>query len=760
MPRPPHLLPLLLLLLTPLIAAYQDLSDSFLRLMPHPTPSDFDIHSPSSLLAPILIPRVPGTPGQAKVQEHFVSFFRTALPQWTITWQNSTGRTPATGTREIPFQNLIFRREPPWTKPGEATYLTLVAHYDSKLTPKGFIGATDSAAPCAMLMFVARAVEGYMAKMYKEMVELGEDKGNNRTLAMDMGVQVLLLDGEEAFVAWTDEDSLYGARALAREWEAPGRFEVGTRYRDELGQIGLFVLLDLLGGKGPVVPSYFATTHWAYKKMATLEGRLRGLGLLESEDEMKGGFLPDAGKSREMFGRNWIGDDHVPFMERGTNILHVIPSPFPDVWHTMRDDGEHLDLATVRDWARIVLGFTLEWLDMMEPTPSAPQAPRRQPIRETTTAGDILFDQRYTTVPKLPPHPRFIIYPSRPDPDPAAAHRRSTVPVPHTTSNMDGKRHPSSFQQLEKLGEGTYATVFKGRNRQTGELVALKEIHLDSEEGTPSTAIREISLMKELKHENIVALHDVIHTENKLMLVFEFMDGDLKKYMDTQGDKGALNPRTIKSFMYQLLRGIDFCHKNRVLHRDLKPQNLLINGKGQLKLGDFGLARAFGIPVNTFSNEVVTLWYRAPDVLLGSRTYNTSIDIWSAGCIMAEMYTGRPLFPGTTNEDQIVRIFRIMGTPTERTWPGLTQYPEYKPNWQMYATQPLTNILPQIDPAGIELLQHMLQLRPELRISAHDALQHHWFNDLLMPQPSHHQQQPMMHRGYQQTVPSQNYDGY
>lgn len=294
----------------------------------------------------------------------------------------------------------------------------------------------------------------------------------------------------------------------------------------------------------------------------------------------------------------------------------------------------------------------------------------------------------------------------------------------------------------------------------TGELVALKEIHLDSEEGTPSTAIREISLMKELKHENIVALHDVIHTENKLMLVFEFMDGDLKKYMDTQGDKGALNPRTIKSFMYQLLRGIDFCHKNRVLHRDLKPQNLLINGKGQLKLGDFGLARAFGIPVNTFSNEVVTLWYRAPDVLLGSRTYNTSIDIWSAGCIMAEMYTGRPLFPGTTNEDQLIRIFRIMGTPTERTWPGLTQYTEYKPNWQMYATQPLTNILPQIDPAGIELLQHMLQLRPELRISAHDALQHHWFNDLLMPQPSHHQQQPMIHRGYQQTVPSQNYDGY
>ncbi|KOS18415.1 Negative regulator of the PHO system [Escovopsis weberi] len=326
---------------------------------------------------------------------------------------------------------------------------------------------------------------------------------------------------------------------------------------------------------------------------------------------------------------------------------------------------------------------------------------------------------------------------------------------------MDGKRHHSSFQQLEKLGEGTYATVFKGRNRQTGELVALKEIHLDSEEGTPSTAIREISLMKELKHENIVGLHDVIHTENKLMLVFEYMDGDLKRYMDTHGERGALKPTTIKSFMYQLLKGIDFCHQNRVLHRDLKPQNLLINNKGVLKLGDFGLARAFGIPVNTFSNEVVTLWYRAPDVLLGSRTYNTSIDIWSAGCIMAEMYTGRPLFPGTTNEDQIVRIFRIMGTPTERTWPGITQLPEYKPTFQMYATQDLRTILPAIDPTGIDLLQRMLLLRPELRISAHDALQHPWFNDLIMHQHQQHQQQVLQAqaRPYQPSVPAP-YEGY
>lgn len=235
--------------------------------------------------------------------------------------------------------------------------------------------------------------------------------------------------------------------------------------------------------------------------------------------------------------------------------------------------------------------------------------------------------------------------------------------------------------------------------------------------------------MKELKHENIVSLHDVIHTENKLMLVFEYMDKDLKKYMESRGDHGRLDHLTIKSFMQQLLRGIAFCHENRVLHRDLKPQNLLINSKGQLKLADFGLARAFGIPVNTFSNEVVTLWYRAPDVLLGSRTYNTSIDIWSAGCIMAEMYSGRPLFPGTTNEDQLLKIFRLMGTPSERSWPGITKFPEYKANWPNMATQEWGSIIKEIkdDKLGQDLLKKMLQLRPEMRISAAEALRHEWY---------------------------------
>ncbi|KAI0069985.1 Pkinase-domain-containing protein [Panus rudis PR-1116 ss-1] len=304
-----------------------------------------------------------------------------------------------------------------------------------------------------------------------------------------------------------------------------------------------------------------------------------------------------------------------------------------------------------------------------------------------------------------------------------------------------------NYIQLEKLGEGTYATVYKGRSRTTNEIVALKEIHLDAEEGTPSTAIREISLMKELKHVNIVRLYDVIHTETKLVLIFEYCERDLKKYMDAHGDRGALDPVTVRSFMYQLLKGTAFCHENRVLHRDLKPQNLLINKKGELKLGDFGLARAFGVPVNTFSNEVVTLWYRAPDVLLGSRTYSTSIDVWSCGCIFAEMISGVPLFRGRDNQDQLLHIMRIIGTPDERTLRKIaTEAAPATPEGQQQAINAVKQyprypkisfqqVLPKASPQAIDLLERLLQFDPNKRISAAEALNHPYFTSTTVPYP-------------------------
>ncbi|KXX73912.1 Glutaminyl-peptide cyclotransferase [Madurella mycetomatis] len=346
-----------LLALSSLTNAYTPLSDDSLRALPSPDTDDFEPHN-GELLAPLLIPRVPGTPGQAVAQEHFVTFFRRWLPEWEILWQNSTSKTPATGDKQIPFQNLILRREPPWTKkrPGTAGFLTLVAHYDSKIEPKGFVGATDSAAPCAVLMFVAREVEKALAGLWAG----GEGK------VEDVGVQILLLDGEEAFVSWTDTDSLYGARALAKEWEETAYPAMST-FRNPMRQISLFVLLDLLGAPNPEVPSYFQSTHWAYKRMAALEGRLRNMGLLESKPSKP--FLPESGKLATQFRKGFVGDDHVPFMARGAPVLHIIPSPFPNVWHTMEDDGDHLDIPTVRDWARIVTAFTMEWMDVQKAEP-------------------------------------------------------------------------------------------------------------------------------------------------------------------------------------------------------------------------------------------------------------------------------------------------------------------------------------------------------------------------------------------------------
>ncbi|KIM96827.1 hypothetical protein OIDMADRAFT_44376 [Oidiodendron maius Zn] len=204
-----------------------------------------------------------------------------------------------------------------------------------------------------------------------------------------------------------------------------------------------------------------------------------------------------------------------------------------------------------------------------------------------------------------------------------------------------------------------------------------------------------------------VSLHGVIHVENKLMLVFEYVDKrDLKSFIHTHSDHSALNPATVKALMHQLLHGLRFCHANRIMHRDLKPENLLINSRGQLKLADFSLGRAFGIPIKTFSNEVVILY----------------IDIWSAGCIMAEMSRGHPLFHSTTNNNQLMQIFRVLGTPSEGSWPGISRYTEYKRNVPIYTTRNLRASVPQMDPTGVNLLLRMLQLRPELQISATDVL--------------------------------------
>jgi len=294
---------------------------------------------------------------------------------------------------------------------------------------------------------------------------------------------------------------------------------------------------------------------------------------------------------------------------------------------------------------------------------------------------------------------------------------------------MDVKDRLAKYKKLEKIGEGTYGVVYKAKDRKRNVLVALKKIRLESEdEGTPSTAVREVSILKQLQHPNIVELYEVIHTENSLTLVFEYLDQDLKNYLDACGEKG-IDPYTVKSFLYQLLQGIAHCHKNHILHRDLKPQNLLINMEGELKLADFGLARGFGIPVKKFTHEVVTLWYRPPDVLMGSTHYSTPVDIWGIGCIFAEMINGRPLFCGASDPDQLVKIFKVLGTPAVKDWSEMVKLPLYRADMPAYPPK-LKEVLPRLDKNGIDLLVQMLRYDPKKRVTAEQAMKHPYFDDL------------------------------
>jgi len=297
-----------------------------------------------------------------------------------------------------------------------------------------------------------------------------------------------------------------------------------------------------------------------------------------------------------------------------------------------------------------------------------------------------------------------------------------------------------NFVKIEKIGEGTYGVVYKAMDKSTGKMVALKKIRLETEsEGVPSTAIREISLLKELTHPNVVHLFDIVHGNKHLYLVFEYLEQDLKKLLDSAKSNPVdeeLWSNLVKSYLYQLLKAIAFCHVHLILHRDLKPQNLLIDRTGSIKLADFGLARTFGVPVRTYTHEVVTLWYRAPEILLGTKLYSAAVDVWSLGCIFAEMATRRALFPGDSEIDQLFRIFRTLGTPDETMWPGVSQLPDYKSMFPRWDARDLDEVVPSFGEEGRDLLLKLLTYDPSERITARKALSHPYFNGVkIVPPP-------------------------
>ncbi|KAM7467369.1 hypothetical protein LguiB_014931 [Lonicera macranthoides] len=234
-----------------------------------------------------------------------------------------------------------------------------------------------------------------------------------------------------------------------------------------------------------------------------------------------------------------------------------------------------------------------------------------------------------------------------------------------------------------------------------------------------------------MDHNRIVRLLEVFHDNNWINLVFEYLHCDLKKFMHTHSTT-LDNPSTVKKFVHQILRGVEYCHSRQILHRDLKPQNILIDVHNlNLKLAGFGLARTLSSPLQKYTPEVVTLWYRAPEILLVSPIYSTPIDIWSVGCIFAELVNRKILFKGNSEIDQVFAIFRLLGKPSEETWPGIGTFCSLVLDLKdMDTPKDLADLFPDLELAGVQLLSEMLRLDPTRRITAKEALQHEYFRDL------------------------------
>ncbi|CAL8070009.1 unnamed protein product [Calicophoron daubneyi] len=305
-----------------------------------------------------------------------------------------------------------------------------------------------------------------------------------------------------------------------------------------------------------------------------------------------------------------------------------------------------------------------------------------------------------------------------------------------------GERSVTAFEFLVEVGEGTYGHVYKAHDRITGEIKALKKVRLENErEGFPITAVREIKILRQLRHPNIINLCEIVTDKDNpvdfkkdrgaFFLVFDYMDHDL--YGILESGLITFSEDQIASLMKQLLDGLNYCHEKHFLHRDIKCSNILVNNSGQLKLADFGLARLYvaGDKERPYTNKVITLWYRPPELLLGEERYGPAVDIWSCGCILGEMFTRRPMFQANEEMEQLEVISRVCGYPDPAVWPDVEKLPFYgtfKPK-RMYRRR-LREDYRILPPKALDLLDNMLQLDPNRRCNARQALDSSWLRNI------------------------------
>ncbi|XP_021775954.1 cyclin-dependent kinase G-2-like isoform X2 [Chenopodium quinoa] len=310
---------------------------------------------------------------------------------------------------------------------------------------------------------------------------------------------------------------------------------------------------------------------------------------------------------------------------------------------------------------------------------------------------------------------------------------------------LQGCRTVFDYEKLGKISEGSYGIVYKAKDKESGEMVALKKMKLGNQrEGFPVYYLREINTLMSLNHPSIVNVREVVVDESaegfdNIYMVMDYVEHDLKALM--QARKQHFRQSEVKCLMLQLLEGVSYLHDNWVLHRDLKTSNLLLNNLGELKICDFGMARQYGSPLKPYTSLVVTLWYRAPELLLGAKEYSTAVDLWSVGCIMAELLTNKPLFDGKTELEQLDKIFRTLGTPNDKIWPKYSQLPGIKANFvqqpynQLHKKFPRASFTgsPALSDSGLDLLSRLLTYDPEMRITAKEALSHPWFQEVPLP---------------------------